>query len=326
MGACAVRWEDAVGPAARPMRMRLVDLVQRSVHPDPWAEGDNIPWHEPGFSARMLREHLSQAHDAASRRAETIGRQVAWIHETLLAGAPAHVLDLGCGPGLYAGRLAALGHRCHGIDISPASIRYARERAAEAGWACDYVEGDLRRAGFGRDHDLAMLLYGELNVFAPDDALLILRKAHAALRPGGRLLLEPHTLARIERLGAEPPTWSSSASGLFSDAPHLLLMEHAWHAGRQAATVRYYVLDAATAQVERHAQTMQGYDEAGYRALLARAGFGDLRFHASLTGRDADAEPGLFGLSARAVAVDGAGAAATGPEPLPALAQPRGNG
>jgi SAM-dependent methyltransferase len=282
------------------MRMRLVDLVQRSVHPDPWAEGDNIPWHEPGFSARMLREHLSQAHDAASRRAETIGRQVAWIHETLLAGAPAHVLDLGCGPGLYAGRLAALGHRCHGIDISPASIRYARERAAEAGWACDYVEGDLRRAGFGRDHDLAMLLYGELNVFAPDDARLILSKAHAALRPGGLLLLEPHTLAKVVGLGAEPPTWSSSPAGLFADAPHLVLTEPVWHAERRAATLRYYVVDAVTGEVERHAQTLQGYDDDAYHELLASAGFGGVTVHASLTGRGADAQPGLFGLVARA--------------------------
>ena len=288
------------------MRMRLLDLVDRSADPAPWAEGDNIPWHEPGFSARMLREHLSQAHDAASRRSETIDRQVAWIHAALLDGAPARVLDLGCGPGLYAGRLATLGHHCHGIDISPASIRYARERAAAAGWACDYVEGDLRRVGFGRDHDLAMLLYGELNVFAPDDARLILSRAHAALRPGGLLLLEPHTLAKVVGLGAEPPTWSSAAAGLFADAPHLVLTEPAWHAERRAATLRYYVVDAATGEVERHAQTMQGYDDDAYHELLAGAGFDVVTVHASLTGRDEDAQPGLFGLVARAGVAGGA--------------------
>ena len=27
--------------------------------PEPWDEGDNIPWNEPGFSRRMLREHLT---------------------------------------------------------------------------------------------------------------------------------------------------------------------------------------------------------------------------------------------------------------------------
>lgn len=280
--------------------MRLLDLVHRAPKPEPWAEGDNIPWHEPGFSARMLREHLSQAHDHASRRGAKIDRQVAWIHEALLEGSPANVLDLGCGPGLYASRLAALGHRCRGVDYSPASIRYARERAAEDGSACTYVEGDLRQADFGRDHDLAMLLYGELNVFAPDDARRILRKAREALRPGGRLLLEPHPFAKIAAMGSEPPTWWTAAAGLFADAPHLVLTERAWHAERRLATVRIYVVDAATGAVERHAQTFQGYDDEAYRALLAGAGFEDLRFHASLTGRDEEAEEGLFGITATA--------------------------
>jgi SAM-dependent methyltransferase len=282
--------------------MNLLDVVRRSSQPEPWGEGDNIPWHEPGFSARMLREHLSQEHDAASRRSERIARHVGFIHGTLLAGKPARVLDLGCGPGLYTARLAALGHRCHGIDISPASIHHARERAAEGDGDCSYDEADLRAADYGCDHDLVMLLFGELNVFAPDDALLILRKARAALRRGGQLLLEPHTLERVELLGAEPQTWWSSPSGLFSDAPHLVLMQHAWHAERRAATVRYFVLDAVTAAVERHAQTMQGYGLAAYRELLTSAGFGDVTFHASLTGRDDDAEPGLFAIVARAVA------------------------
>ena len=279
--------------------MRLRDLVHRAPRPEPWAEGDNIPWHEPGFSARMLREHLSQAHDAASRRSEKIDRQVAWIHGMLLREASSRVLDLGCGPGLYTSRLAALGHRCRGVDFSPASIRYARDRADEDGSACAYVEGDLRQAEFGDDHDLAMLLYGELNVFAPDDAHLILSKVRAALRPGGMLLLEPHALAKIMDMGAEPPTWWTAAAGLFADAPHVVLVEHAWYAQRRAAAVRYYVVDAAPGEVERHAQTFQGYGLDGYRELLARAGFDRVRFHASLTGRDEDVEAGLFGITAR---------------------------
>src|SRR3954449_4200661 len=108
--------------------MHLADLVNRQFPPEPWAEGDNIPWHEPAFSARMLAEHLSQAHDAASRRAATIDRQVAWIDETIRHGRPAAILDLGCGPGLYSGRLAARGHTCVGIDYSPRPSRMPRPR------------------------------------------------------------------------------------------------------------------------------------------------------------------------------------------------------
>ena len=278
----------------------LIDVVRRSPHPEPWAEGDNIPWHEPGFSERMLREHLSQDHDAASRRSEKIDRHVAWIHDALLGGAPSSVLDLGCGPGFYAGRLAALGHRCRGVDFSPASIRHARGQAEAAGWNCTFVLGDVRQEDFGRAHDLAMMLFGELNVFTPDDARLILGKARAALRPGASLLLEPHTFDAVRSLGAQPPSWEAEPSGLFADAPHLVLSEHDWHAERRATTIRHYVVEAATGAVRRDAQTMQAYDEDEYRALLQGAGFDAVVMHRSLTGRDEDAESGLFVITATA--------------------------
>jgi len=288
-------------PDARPPAQTtdLRSLVSRSMHPVPWAEGDNIPWHEPGFSARMLNEHLSQAHGAASRRTPTIERQVAWIHETLLGGTPTEVLDLCCGPGLYTERLAALGHRCVGIDVSPASIAFARGRAATAGDRLRYVEGDVRTTDLGHGYDLVMMLFGEFNTLPRGDAAALVRRAHAALADGGILLLEPHTAEAVRAIGNEPARWSTAESGLFSDAPHLLLMESSWDEGARAATVRHLVVDAATAGVTRHAQTFAAYDETAYRAALAEAGFVAPTFLPSLTGDAADAQPGLLGIVAR---------------------------
>ena len=36
--------------------MYLADLGSRLRPPEPWAEGDNIPWHDPAFSARMVSQ------------------------------------------------------------------------------------------------------------------------------------------------------------------------------------------------------------------------------------------------------------------------------
>lgn len=164
-------------------------IVARALPPEPWAEGEKIPWDDPAFSERMLREHLSQLHDAASRRMEVIEAQVAWLHETLLGGEPGRVLDLGCGPGLYTHRLAQLGHHVRGIDLSPASIRHARDAAARDGIEVEYIEGDMRDVGLGQDHDLALLSYGELNVLRREDAAAILAKTRIALEraPRGRV-------------------------------------------------------------------------------------------------------------------------------------------
>ncbi len=261
--------------------MRLMDIAQRSIPPQPWAEGDKIPWDEPGFSRRMLREHLSQAHDAASRRAATIDRHVAWIDRVVLGHQPSRILDLGCGPGLYMERLARLGHRCVGIDFSPASIGYAAERAETEELMCRYIQADMRQADYGGDYDLVMLIFGELNVFRPTDAALILRKACEGLRRGGRLLLEVSTFESVRRIGQAAPTWWAAERGLFADARHIVLKESAWDERAAAATERFYVIVTEDCAVTRYAATTQAYTEAQYSDMVRRAGFRDLAFFMS---------------------------------------------
>jgi SAM-dependent methyltransferase len=246
----------------------------------------------------MLKEHLSQAHDMASRRSAKIDKHVAWIHEQLLSGRPARVLDLGCGPGLYASRLAGRGHTCVGIDYSPASIAYARETAAAGQLACTYVEGDLRRVEYGAGYDLAMQVFGEFNVFRPADIAAILRKARRALVAGGILLLEVHTFDVVRRMGEAAPSWYSSAGGVFSAQPHVVLQESFWDSAAHAATLRYFVIDAATGMVTPYAQSLQAYDDAGYRAVLGECGFGEVRCVPSLLGIPDPSQPHLFAIIA----------------------------
>jgi len=170
----------------------LIEIVNRNPAPTPWSEGDNIPWNEPDFSERMLNEHLAQEHDAASRRSEKIKRHIAWIHEQANLGQPGRLLDLGCGPGLYAIQLARLGYQVTGIDYAPASIAYAQAQAAQQGQKIRYILGDIRQAEYAADdggaYDCAMQVYGESNVFRPSDLRKILRKIHNVLRSAGLLI------------------------------------------------------------------------------------------------------------------------------------------
>jgi 2-polyprenyl-3-methyl-5-hydroxy-6-metoxy-1,4-benzoquinol methylase len=101
------------------MMNTILDIVDRIPKPAPWSEGDNIPWDDPGFSERMLAKHLSQEHDLASRRSETIDHHVEWIFSEVLNSRPARLLDLACGPGLNTVRLARIGCECAGVDFSP---------------------------------------------------------------------------------------------------------------------------------------------------------------------------------------------------------------
>jgi SAM-dependent methyltransferase len=264
-------------------RIDLTDLVSRHGEPQPWQDELGLPWFEPGFSARVLHEHLSQAHDTASRRTHLIKRHVAWIHRWLLHSQPGSVLDLGCGPGLYSQRLAELGHRCTGIDFSPAAIDYAQEQARQAGLPCDYRRGDLRTADFGvagsgAGYDLAMFLFGEFNTLRPEHAAALLAKVAAALRPGGTFLLEAHSHLAVMAIGREPRLWTAEMSDPFSDQPHLCLRQSAWWPADGVATRRYSIVDAATASVTEYTQSVQAYTRDGYAELLRQAGFTDVAF------------------------------------------------
>ncbi len=278
--------------------MKLSDIIARQSPPVPWKEADNIPWNDPAFSERMLKEHLTQDHDAASRRSATIDKHVDWIHNRVLSGKPARILDLGCGPGLYALRLAKLGHDCVGIDYSPASIAYARDRAENEGASIRYIHEDIRQADFGTGFDLVMQVYGEFNVFCPADAKAILKKARSALGHGGALLIEPHTFAAMEKIGRHPCSWHSAKEGLFSDRPYICLQESFWDADGHTATSRFFIIDVDAGAVTRHAASYQAYTDNEYKSLLEECGFSDVRQYASLTGIEEDPQGHLIAIVA----------------------------
>jgi SAM-dependent methyltransferase len=283
--------------------LELLDIVRRQSVPKPWAEGEKIPWNDADFSKRMLDEHLSQEHDAASRRFEIIDKHIEWIHNQVLKKKPVRILDLGCGPGLYTSRLARLGHQCVGIDFSPASIAYAIQLAEGANLDCTYLQQDIRAAEYGKGYGLVMLIFGEFNVFRPGEVRNILEKAYHALSPHGFLLLEPHTFAAVASLGEQPASWYTAEKGLFSDKPHLYLQENFWDGDDNVAIHRYYIIDAGSGEVAQNSSSMQAYTNEEYRSLLAECGFGNVAFYPSLVGPGGDPAGNLIAILSQRKAV-----------------------
>lgn len=249
--------------------MRIGDLARRPA-PGEATGLDKIPWHEPEFSRRMLAEHLSQAHDWASRRTEIVCRQVDYL-ASLLPERGGRVLDLGCGPGLYAHRLAQRGHGCIGIDISPAAIDYAVSRAADDHLKIDYRLDDVRAGLPDGPFDLVLLLFGELNTFPRRDARALLSAAIARLAPGGRVVVELSTLEALREKGEKKPSWRALGAGLFSETPHILLEESRWNAAERSAATLYWVV-GADGRVQGYGETLHAYDDDGYATLFAAAG------------------------------------------------------
>lgn len=251
--------------------MNIEQLVERGFQPQDAAFGVKIPWHEPGFSRRMLRCHLDQGHDWASRRTEMIKKQAACICR-FLPPARARVLDLGCGPGLYTAALCRAGHSCLGVDFSPAAVEYAREQAELNGYAAEYRLEDLLLFEPERAFDAALMLFGELNAFERADAPRLLKTAAASLKPGGKLFLEVFGRDAVKRLATEPPHWEALESGLFSESPHLLLKQNQWDEGANRTVTRYIIIDAKSSNCTEYFSAVTAYAESDYMELFRQSG------------------------------------------------------
>jgi len=282
----------------RKLSMNLLDIIERTPVPEPWSEGEKIPWNDSGFSERMLEYHLTQEHDLASRRFDIIDRHVDWIHNKL-GGKPSKILDLACGPGLYSYRLTKLGHSCRGIDFSPASIKYAREQAFKEEVEVDYVLEDIRTADYGDNNDLALFIYGEFNVFKPVDIKRVLERAYDSLKEGGLFIAEPNRYETVKLVGTSPASWYSSQEGLFSPKPHLCLMENFWDEEKLVATTRYFIMDAETNNVTLHASSMVAYTREDLEQIIREVGFKGVVFYESLSGGEKDLDENLEVIEAR---------------------------
>jgi SAM-dependent methyltransferase len=113
------------------------------------------------------------------------------IHDRVverLAPAPGRTfLDLACGTGAMAERAAALGAAVTAVDLAPALIETARQRAAERGLDIDYRVGDCERLELpDASFDAVASTLGIM--FAPDHEAAAGELARVT-RPGGRISL-----------------------------------------------------------------------------------------------------------------------------------------
>jgi SAM-dependent methyltransferase len=99
------------------------------------------------------------------------------------------VLDLGCGPGLYAEQLTERGATVYGLDESPEMVRLASERVPQL---AEFRVHDLNQPIDWLTDGSCDLAVMALVIHHLEDRGLVLREAHRLLRPGGRLVVSTH--------------------------------------------------------------------------------------------------------------------------------------
>lgn len=159
----------------------------------------------------------------ASRKLEFIDKSVAWIASIAPPSQYRKLLDLGCGPGVYAERFHSAGYEVTGMDFSKRSIEYAKEQTAARNGKIGYFYQDYLTIDFDGCFDVVTLIYCDFGVLSTKDRATLMDKVYKGLRPDGVLILDVFTPAQHEGK-QEARDWSYYPNGGFwAERKHLCL-------------------------------------------------------------------------------------------------------
>ncbi|MHC4332234.1 MAG: SAM-dependent methyltransferase [Planctomycetota bacterium] len=156
-------------------------------------------WTDEHTSEQMLSFHLNEDIDVSSRNAAFIDRSVEWIASHFNVRTGTKIADFGCGPGLYATRLAQRQAAVTGIDFSKRSIQYALEVATSEGLSIHYVNQNYLEYETDDRFHLILMIMCDFCALSPAQRRKMLSKFHTILNPGGSVLLDVYSLTAFEQ-------------------------------------------------------------------------------------------------------------------------------
>jgi SAM-dependent methyltransferase len=131
------------------------------------------------------------AHGPVVPGADSAGESVAELTWRLLDLRPGmSVLDLACGHGDLANRLASRGCRVTALDSSAVFLERARADAAAAGVSVDYIVGDMRDLPWTGRFDRVINWSTAFGYFDDATNRAVLKQIVSTLRPGGQLAMD----------------------------------------------------------------------------------------------------------------------------------------
>lgn len=220
------------------MNQWLLDFFK--TEPRLYEKSSKAFWDDEHISRGMLAAHLDRARDGASRKLSTIEKSAAWICGRCSGAKDKKLLDLGCGPGIYAELLYDQGFAVTGIDFSKRSIAYAREHGKTTGRDIAYHYQNYLDMDYENAFDVAILIYCDFGVLSPQERRTLLTKVHRALKKDGILILDVlHTPYRDSF--REMQSVQYEEGGFWSPEPYAVIQRNKYY-GETSNTLEQYLV------------------------------------------------------------------------------------
>jgi len=190
--------------------------------------------------------------------------QVDRIERALALEPASRVLDVPCGTGRIAARLAARGHQVVGVDVEERFLQEGRERDD----GVRYELGDMRELGSRGEFDAVVCFWGSFGYFDDDGNLEQAKAAARSLKPGGRYL--------IDTVPAETLFADFRAKNWFDLDGSSVLLETFYQLGTGRVETAWTFV-ASDGSRETHRSSVRVYTVHEVTELLRQAGFSAFR-------------------------------------------------
>jgi len=263
-------------------------------------------WTDEHTSQRMLDFHLNEKLDVSSRNVEFIDRSVDWICSTFKIGAGfegagvkvagVKVADFGCGPGLYATRLAKRGADVTGIDFSERSIQYARQVAAKEGLSIRYEQKNYLDYETHERFRLIMMIMCDFCALSPSQRNLMLRKFHAFLEDDGSVLLDVYSLKAFHGYKEKALYEQNLLDGFWSPGKYFGFLNSFKYEQERVTLDKHTIVQSDRTRTVYN--WMQYFDAHDLEKELGQGGFAVEGFYADVAGSPFDPDAGEFAVVA----------------------------
>jgi ubiquinone/menaquinone biosynthesis C-methylase UbiE len=218
--------------------MDIKDIIKIVGNPKPYDKGKDIMWTDKHISKFLLEAHINPEIGVASRTSEDIDKTVDMIDKMIKP--VSRILDLGCGPGLYAERLSRKKHKVTGVDFSENSIEYAIQQRDKNLSDVEYINGNYLDLDFDDKFELIMMIYCDFGVLVPEERTSLMKMIHKCLKPGGIFLFDAIDEKTIERLNFNS-SWEMSEGGFWKPTPYICLSKN-YHFEENKATLEQHIV------------------------------------------------------------------------------------